>query len=180
MTEQFTETENSAIQELTNKLKIAFSQFNSQVNLELEDHLDTINQNTDEIQVNYQYMCELDRKITKLNEKIDDIHMNLSKLTGKKIRKLKQFEDIDPLTTKEKNIFLNLYTEEEPVSYSHLARKMSMPVQLLRQYISNLIEKGIPIQKLYKNTLPYIQLDRRFKNLQAKTNILKIEQKILV
>ena len=175
MTELCIDTKDSAIQELTSKLQIAFSQ----VHMEFEDHLDTINENTNEIQSNYKFMCEIDNKITKLNEKIDNIHMILSKLTGKKIKKIKQFEDIDPLTTKEKNIFLNLYTEEEPVSYSFLARKMSMPVSLLRQYISNLIEKGIPIQKIYKNTLPYILLDKRFKNLQAKKNILKIEQKIL-
>lgn len=176
MTELCIDTDNSAIQELTNKLKIAFSQ----VHIEFEDHLESINENTDEIQSNYECMCELDKKITKLNEKIDEIHMILGNLTGKKIRKIPKYEDIDPLTTKEKNIFLNLYTEEEPVSYSHLARKISMPVSLLRQFISNLIEKGIPIQKTYKNTLPYIFLDKRFKNLQAKKNILKIEQRILV
>ena len=48
-----------------------------------------------------------------------------------------------------------------------------MPIPLLREYITNLLEKGIPIQKIYKNTRPYIFLDPKFKNLQAKQNILK-------
>ena len=54
-----------------------------------------------------------------------------------------------------------------------------MPISLARQYITNLLEKGIPIQKKYIKQRPYIYLDQKFKNLQAKKNILKIEQKIL-
>jgi len=49
----------------------------------------------------------------------------------------------------------------------------------VREYVTNLLEKGIPIQKKYVNTIPHLLLDPKFKNLQAKKNILKIEQKIL-
>jgi len=146
---------------------------------EFEEHLDAINENTSEIQSNYEYLCELDNKITKLNEKIDEVYTILSRLTGKKLNKNTSYEDIDPLTTMEKNVFLNIYTEEQPTSYSDLAKKMNMPISLARQYITNLLEKGIPIQKKYIKTRPFIYLDAKFKNLQAKKNILKIEQKIL-
>ena len=146
---------------------------------ELEDHLVAINENTSEIQSNYEYLCELDNKITKLNERIDEIFGVLSQLTGKKLNKTSNYEDIDPLTTMEKNVFLNLYTEDQPISYADLAKKMNMSISLARQYITNLLEKGIPIQKKYLSQRPYIYLDQKFKNLQAKKNILKIEQKIL-
>jgi len=56
---------------------------------------------------------------------------------------------------------------------------MNMPISLARQYITNLLEKGIPVQKKYISAKPYIFIDPKFKNLQAKKNILKIEQKIL-
>jgi len=157
------------------KIKLAFSH----VYRELDEHLDTINVNSSEIQSNYEYLCELDNKIAKLNERIDEIFNILSKLTGKKLLKKPKFEDIDPLTTTEKNVFLNLYTEEKPVTYHQLAKKMKMPIPLVREYVTNLLEKGIPIQKTYVNTIPHILLDPKFKNLQAKKNILKIEQKIL-
>lgn len=147
---------------------------------ELEEHRDSINASTDEIQANYASVCELDNKIAKLNERIDDIYNILSKLSGKKLNKVPSFEDIDPLTSEEKNVFLNLYTESGPITYAELARKLKMSVELARQYILRLMEKGIPIQKTYKNTRPYIILNQKFKNLQAKQNILKIEQKILV
>ncbi len=151
----------------------------SEIREEFDDHLEAINENTSEIQSNYEYLCALDSKITKLNERIDDVFSVLSKLTGKKLNKNVSYEDIDPLTTMEKNVFLNLYTEDQPISYSDLAKKMNMSISLARQYITNLLEKGIPIQKKYVSQRPYIYLDQKFKNLQAKKNILKIEQKIL-
>jgi len=166
----------SNLKNLNQKLKTIFSS----IYIEFEDHLNAINENTNEIQTNFEYLCELDNKITKLNERIDEIHIILSKLTGKKTLKKSKLDDIDPLTTAEKNVFLNLYTEQLPLTYADLARKMKMPIPVIREYITNLLEKGIPIQKIYKNTRPYIFLDPKFKNLQAKKNILKIEQKILV
>ena len=164
------------IKNLTNNIKIAFSEAHD----EFEDHLDAINENTNEIQSNYEYLCELDNKIAKLNEKINEIHHILTNLTGKKIRKMPSFGEIDPLTSTEKTVFLNLYTEEAPISYSDLANKLKMPIEALRQHVLNLREKGVPIQKKYQNTRPFIYLDAKFKNLQAKNNILKIEQKVLI
>ena len=166
----------NSLSKLNSKLKSIFSS----IHIEFEDHLDTINENTNEIQTNFEYLCKLDNKITKLNERIDEIHLILGKLTGKKTFKKSRLDDIDPLTTTEKNIFLNIYTEQAPITYAGLAKKMKMPIPLIREYITNLLEKGIPIQKIYKNTRPHIFLDSKFKNLQAKQNILKIEQKVLV
>jgi len=151
----------------------------SEIHEEMEEHLETINENTSEIQSNYEHSTELDNKITKLNEKIDEIYNILGKLTGKKLTKIAKYEDIDPLTTMEKNVFLNIYTEDQPITYAELAKKINMSISLTRQYLTNLLEKGIPIQKRYIKTRPYIYLDKKFKNLQAKKNILKIEQKIL-
>ena len=165
-----------SLSKLNSKLKVILSS----VYNEFEDHLDAINENTNEIQTNFEYLCKLDNKITKLNERIDEIHLILGKLTGKRTYKKSSLENIDPLTSKEKNVFMNIYTEQAPISFLELAKKMKMPVTLVREYVTNLLEKGIPIQKTYKNTRPYICLDPKFKNLQAKQNILKIEQKVLV
>ena len=162
--------------DLSKSLKIAFSQIYD----EFEDHLHAINENTSEVQENYTYVCELDNKISKLNERLDEIHNILEKFTGKKTLKKARFEDIDPLTATEKNVFMNLYTESKPISFSELAKKMKISIILARQYITNLLEKGVPIKKTYHKTIPKVSLDSRFKNLQAKKNILKIEQRILV
>ena len=168
------DTEQSSIP--IEEIKLVFSQIHD----EFEEHLSAINENTDEIQTNHAYICEIDNKLARLNKRIDEIHHILSKLTGKKLRKIPAFEDIDPLTAAEKSVFLNLYTESRPISYAELAKKLNMSINLSRHYVVNLMEKGIPIQKIYKNTKPHILLDPKFKNLQAKKNILKIEQRVLV
>ena len=161
------------------RVKKKISLITAEIHEEFEDHLEAINENTSEIQSNYEYSCEIDNKLNKLNRRIDEVYSILSKLTGKKLTKISKYEDIDPLTTMEKNVFLNLYTEDQPITYAELAKKLNMPILLARQYITNLLEKGIPIQKQYIKTRPFIYLDKKFKNLQAKKNILKIEQKIL-
>ena len=176
MVEYLTEEKETSSEDFKVKIKRAIKAIDE----EFEDYLLSINENTSEIQQNHAYLFELDNKIAKVNERIDEIHLILSKMTGKKIRKMPAFENIDPLTEKEKAVFLNLYTEEAPITYADLARKLNMSIELTRQYVLNLLEKGIPIQKKYKNTRPYLMLDQKFKNLQAKKNILKIEQKILV
>ena len=178
MTDLLTKREDSVSKEIDQiKQKISISV--AEIHDEFGDHLEAINENTAEIQSNYEYLCGLDNKITKLSERIDEIYSILGNLTGKKIRKIAKYEDIDPLTTMEKNVFLNLYTQDQPMTYSELAKKLNMPISLTRQYITNLLEKGIPVQKKYIKTRPYIYLDQKFKNLQAKKNLLKIEQKIL-
>ena len=164
-----------AIDNIKKTISIAISEIHE----EMGEHLETINENTSEIQSNFEHSTELDNKITKLNEKIDEIYNILGKLTGKKLTKIAKYEDIDPLTTMEKNVFLNIYSEDQPITYAELAKKINMSISLTRQYLTNLLEKGIPIQKRYIKTRPYIYLDKKFKNLQAKKNILKIEQKIL-
>jgi len=164
-----------AIDNIKKTISIAISEIHE----EMGEHLETINENTSEIQSNFEHATELDNKITKLNEKIDEIYNILGKLTGRKLTKTAKYEDIDPLTTMEKNVFLNIYSEDQPITYAELAKKINMSISLTRQYLTNLLEKGIPIQKKYIKTRPYIYLDKKFKNLQAKKNILKIEQKIL-
>ena len=101
-------------------------------------------------------------------------------MTGKKLKKVSAFEDIDPLTKMEKSVFLNIYSEDKPITYAELARKMNVPILVAREHVQGLMEKGVPVRKTFKNTRPFLQLDKKFRNLQAKKNILKIEQKILV
>src|SRR3972149_3298837 len=101
----------SGLMEIDQRLRLAFSEIRE----EFQDHLEAINENTTEIQSNFAYLCEVDNKIAKLNDRIDDIYNVLSKMTGKKMKKMPCFDDIDPLTEMEKNVFLNIYAEEKPI-----------------------------------------------------------------
>ena len=57
-----------------NKLKNQVEELKEQT----EDHFHSINENTNEIQSNYEFSLEVDEKINKLAERIDEISMQSS------------------------------------------------------------------------------------------------------
>lgn len=89
--------------------------------------------------------------------------------------------DIKPLTSKEKEIFMALYSLESElgaVTYLDIARKLSLPVSLVQAYITNLFGKGIPIQKRYRNNSVYLTLDQEFRECQARENLVGVTESI--
>ena len=84
------------------------------------------------------------------------------------------------LSDKEKEVFLVLYTADQRViTYREIASGMRESEFLVRTYVTSLIQKGVPIKKKYINGVAYMELSERFKELQAKKNVLKISQKTL-
>lgn len=151
--------------ELDNKLKKAFSQIRD----EFEDHLTAINENTDEMNSVHSHLNELDLKIEKLGERIDELHMMMSKVasTGNSLA----------LNSNEQKVFLVLYTvEETPLSYSDIARRANLTELQVKANIIALSNKGIPIMERIVDGQPYFRLDKKFKELQAKQNLIKIEE----
>ena len=151
----------------------------SKIHEELEEHLDAINENTNEIQANYEYLCELDKKIQHLQEEIKQLKNIISKITGQPIQSKPETNQIQPLTQEEQKVFLALYSESKPISYLELAQKLNLSLTLIRTYVTNLISKGIPVQKTYIKGRPLISLEPGFKELQAKENIVGLNQKLL-
>ncbi|MCP3682295.1 MAG: hypothetical protein GY861_06355 [bacterium] len=140
---------------------------------EFEDHLASINDNTNEIQANHEYLSMLDEKINKLDEKIEQLQFMIKhngKLPSEDTVKIE-------LTEKEKEVFLSLYTSEKPLTYAEIAKDLRESEFLVRSYITNLIEKGVPVKKRYVKSLPYLSIDVKFKELQARSNVLNITQR---
>ena len=151
-----------------------------EINEEFSDHLQAINENTNEIQSNYEYICELDSKIDKLNERMDEIVMLLKRNNLGLIDEKLTF-DIRPLNSKEKEIFIALYSLESEigaVTYLDIARKLSLPASLVQVYITNIYGKGIPINKRYRNSKVYLTIDSEFRDYQARKNIIGITEPI--
>ncbi len=150
------------------------------INEEFSDHLQAINENTNEIQGNYEYICELDSKIDKLGEKMDEIVMLLRRSNIDMVDERVPF-DIRPLNTKEKEIFFALYSLEEElnaVTYQDISRKLSLPASLVQAYITNLFGKGVPILKRYRESKVYLTLDPEFRVCQARENLIGITETI--
>ncbi len=143
---------------------------------EFDEHLESINDNTNEVQANYEYMCRLDAKIEKIAERLDEMQARLSTIVPLSHYDEEPVPAIE-LTQKEKEVFLILYaSEEKPLTYKDIARIMGDSDLLISGYITNLIEKGVPVIKKYMGHSAYLMLDRRFRELQAKNNMLAINQ----
>jgi predicted transcriptional regulator len=141
-------------------LKEAFSRIKE----ELDSHLETINQNTNEISANYEYMLDLEKKIDKLNERIEELQLAISHLRGEKIRAQDILESNkkDELSTREKEIIL-LLSSFDALTISEIAKKLGLTDELIRKCISEMVLKGIPLVKFYRGNLLYISMDKKSK-----------------
>lgn len=160
------------LSQLKKKLKVEFTK----VRHEFEEHLQAINENTNEISANYEYICEIEKKLDKLSERVDNIQMYLQSNSGIVVAKKTDF-DVKKLNRREQEVFLVIYTLEEEngiLTYADIANKLGISEELAGSYVTSIIEKGVPVIKRYINSKPYLKLDADFKTLQAKENILQL------
>lgn len=147
----------------------------AKIRQEFDEHLQTINENTNEIAASYEYIGEIEKKLDRLSERVDQIQMFLES-AGMPAAKRSNF-DVKRLNRREQDVFLVIYTLEEEkgsVTYADIAEKLGISEQLAGNYITSIIEKGVPIIKRYFNSKPHLRLDPEFKTLQAKENILQL------
>lgn len=139
---------------------------------ELDDHRDAINENTNEIQASHEYFEALNNKLDKLSARLDELTLLVK---GKKEDKVFNFS---PLTKREKEVFqvLLLLCEMAPyAAYREIARRICITDALVAQYVTSMIEKGIPIVKKYHENKVFLKIDSEFRDLQLKKNVLKID-----
>lgn len=138
------------------------------VETELNEHLDSINGNTNEIQSVYEVLSEIEGKLDKLSAKIEDVQVQLD------MKEQSNEAEIGRLTKREKEVFFALYmSESEQLTYGDLAELSGLDEVMVQEYITNLIAKGIPIQKKFIQNMIFISLDIAFKELQAKKRVIK-------
>ena len=156
---------------IQNSIKIAFTK----VKEELEDHLSAINENTNEIQSNYEYTCELESKIEKLTERVEQLQLTVYGQIQAQNQKIS--EKMSSITQEEKIVFLALYTLEEEngsVTFEDIALSTKFTTDEVSNLITSLIEKEIPISKKVIDNKPYLKIDKDFKMLQAKQNVMNL------
>lgn len=161
---------------LKHQLKRAFDKIKEEFN----HHLESINESSNEIQANYEYVAELDARFDKFASRLEHIEIFLKKLDDSfKVAEDVQGYMIGPLSVNEKRIFTIIYSSQKSISYAEIANALSLSESLVRSYLTNIISKGIPIIKKYVNGKPVITLDEEFKKLQKEQNIVKLSQKQL-
>ena len=83
------------------------------------------------------------------------------------------------LTLREQEVFLAMYTSDELLSYRDIANKLGLTEVLISKYIKDVIKKGVPLLKLYEKNKVFLQIDDKFRDIQAKNNILNISETVL-
>ncbi|MBI4919587.1 hypothetical protein HY837_06655 [archaeon] len=152
-------------------LKIPVCSVLEQIREELDDHRLAINETTTEVQAGYEEIQLLHDKIEKLHEKIEELTFLIKGTTEK------QEFNINPLTGKEKEVFTAFYSLNEindQVTYRQIARKLGTAEPLVSLYVNSMREKGVPIEKRFKGNVVFLKLEDKFRQEQAKNNILKI------
>jgi len=164
------------LDEIDIKTKDAFGK----VKQEFSDHLDSINENSSEIQSNYEYLMRLENKIDKLEQNLSEIHRFISQFKNQHSYNIEEEQSsfmVQPLTDNEKRVFKALYeleAQEIKVTYANLSSTLGISLSLAREYVLTMIEKGVPIIKSYLHQVVFLSLEPRFKEAQTKENIVEI------
>ena len=133
---------------------------------ELDDHRESINQNSAEIQSLYEYIHELEQKLVKLQEQLIET------------KRPAPLPAVMPLTYREQEVFLALYTADLPLTAQLLGDQLGLAQGAIFKYVRALIAKGVPILQHMQEDQEAYALDLKFKDLQAKKNIVPIDAKI--
>jgi DNA-binding CsgD family transcriptional regulator len=139
---------------------------------ELDEHREVINENTNEIQTNFDFLCELDKKIDALHDRIDEFTLILSGRTGKKAY------DVKPLSAREKTVFwavLSLTESFSAVTPKQIATHLGISPAVVGSYISRMQEKGVPFMKKIRSGKMAITLEKGFRQAQIKQNVVGLE-----
>ncbi|MBI2546752.1 hypothetical protein HYV81_06255 [Candidatus Woesearchaeota archaeon] len=136
---------------------------------EMDDHLEAINSNTNEIMSNYEYLCQLDSRLSKVEEKLDEL------LLAAGIHSSSKYHDFKAprLTKSEQELYEFLLKADKPVACRELAFRLALTQTLLAEYLTALIEKGIPVGKRYSGSDILVSLDARFQHEMLARQQLK-------
>ncbi|MFO8016243.1 MAG: hypothetical protein R6U32_04010 [Candidatus Woesearchaeota archaeon] len=139
---------------------------------EFEDHLDAINENTQEIQGQYESLAEINRKIDKLSERVD----NVSAMVGEIMSERSSIS----LSPDEQRVFLLLYMHEEGfLAFEDILARTHFDNDYCRDLISSMLDKGIKLVREVDDGKLYLKLNPYFKARQVRENIVKIDQSVV-
>ena len=154
------------------KLREAFRKIRE----ERDEHRESINELTIELQSAFDYISDLEQKYEKLKEITDDLQMFKNSML---LNDKSHFSNI-VLSLDEQKLFLILYIfgEKEPLPYKYITKKLSFEEGMIKVLLSSLLDKKIPITREKIGSEWYFNIDSRFRELQTKENLIKIHESV--
>lgn len=135
---------------------------------ELDDHRQSINENTTELETVFEFLSALEAKLDNVQRIAEQLALTLNAPQ----------QAIGVLNRREKQVSQALFLlgKTKPwVSCEELANHCSFSREVLAATIAALIAKQVPILKKYDGTRAYVQLTPNFREQQAKHNVLKTD-----
>jgi len=142
----------------------------SKVREEMDEHLDAINQNTNELESCHEELAELAAKIERLSERLDELQLALEGAP-------RVSREIS-LSHREQEVFMVLYVREDPLTSLTIARRLGLTVEMVDRSLQGLIEKGVPVLRSFVDGKVYHSLDLKFKELQARRNVVGVSEAV--
>ncbi len=154
------------------KLREAFRKIKE----EKDEHLESINQLTSELQTAFEYISELENKHDKLKENIDELMIFKNSIL---LNDKSHFSNI-VLSLEEQKLFQTLYVfgEKEPLSWNFIIKKLDLNDTSFRLLLSSLLDKKIPITKERIGNEWYFNIDSRFRDMQTKEQLIKVHESV--
>ncbi len=149
------------------QLKCDFSAVREQI----DDHLESINENTGEIELQNNFICEIDNRLTKMEERMDELHFLLKNLVTQAKLSVELSKD-------EQRAFLILYTHDKFMSTQTLSKKAYLSEDSTGELMMSLMDKGIPLEREILDGNMYFRMNNEFKLRQAKEQIIKIDSDV--
>lgn len=154
------------------KLRDAFRKIKE----EKDEHLESINQLTSELQTAFEYISELENKYEKLKENIDELTIFKNSIL---LNDKSHFSNI-VLSLEEQKLFQTLYVfgEKEPLSWNFIIKKLDLNDTSFRLLLSSLLDKKIPITKERIGAEWYFNIDPRFRDMQTKEQLIQVHESV--
>lgn len=163
-----------ALRSMSEALVTSFSKVKDNFNLvqeDLDEHLTSINENTQEISLVSDHALELEGRVDKMEEKLCEIHYMLSQL-------VKQNTVSISLTKEEQKAFLVLFTYDSFADSNSIAQKAGIREDVTKDLVLSLIDKGVPIQREHIQGMQLYKMDADFRDKQARSQTVKIDEDI--
>jgi hypothetical protein len=146
------------------------------IKVERDEHLESINQLTSELQSAFEYIIDLEKKYEKLKEITDELMIFKNSLL---LNDKSHFSNIS-LTLDEQKLFLIMYVygEKEPLSWDSMKKRLDVSDETLGYLLSSLLDKKIPITREKISSEWYFNVDPRFRELQSKEKIIQIHDSV--
>ena len=138
---------------------------------DVQDHFESINANSREIDINNDYICEIDNRLTKMEEKMDELHFLLKQLVNKAKLSVELSKD-------EQRVFLILYTHDKFLKTSKICDKSAIEQEAVKEALDSMMDKGVPIERDILNGEACYRMDNEFKIRQAKEEIIQIDSDV--